>query len=327
MPRLGIGGSYTLPVANARIDGILAREAPIAVVFRRGPSKLTQQLLWNTETDEITPGQWIAGRVHTKRCDLSPDGKLLVGAYTNYSGPAIEVAAVDDRVKYWHRSGWTAVSRPPHFTALALWFMGGSYNGGGIWRGPRILAVNNFAHHWETALRPKVGMLQVNKLGLGPSADFPFFGMLLAARGWRHRPESLGQNLKPGRPTVAEAIDLNELVRRFCRSLSRANHPVEGVWEKAFVGGLLRFTQADRQRWDIVEHSGQIAKTFDHPWHGTQLLDVDHRGRLIFSEGGCLYAWEGFPQGKAKLVADLNGNRFEPIPPPDWATEWPNPNP
>src|SRR5688572_29305935 len=104
----------------------------MAVIFRRGPSKLTQQLVWDLETDEITRGQWIGGHVYTRRCDISPDGKYLVAAFTNYS------QSLRDRSKYkfkdeWLASGWTAISRPPYFTALALWFTGGAWNGGGLW--------------------------------------------------------------------------------------------------------------------------------------------------------------------------------------------------
>jgi hypothetical protein len=59
----------------ARITGIVARGAPLAVLFRRGPSKQVLQLLWNLETDEITPGQWLKARVYDERADLSPDGR------------------------------------------------------------------------------------------------------------------------------------------------------------------------------------------------------------------------------------------------------------
>lgn len=167
---------------NPRIDGILAREAPVAVVFRRGPTKLTQQLVWNLETDEVTPGQWIRGRVYTRRCDLSADGKLLVVACTNYSASRRPNQTGGES---WAHQGWTAVSRPPFFTALALWFSGGAWNGGGLWEKPRQLAVNNFYHHWETIQEPNG--FAVRNLGLSPSEDSPIFDMLLHLRGWQRK--------------------------------------------------------------------------------------------------------------------------------------------
>ena len=62
----------------ARIHAILAREAPKAVVFRRGPSGQVCTLGWDMETDTFTMGQWLKGRIYEYRSDLSPDGELLV---------------------------------------------------------------------------------------------------------------------------------------------------------------------------------------------------------------------------------------------------------
>jgi hypothetical protein len=65
-------------VTDVRIYALLARSAPRAVIFRRGPSKKVLLLGWNTATDEIEEGQWFRGRIYERRCDLSPDGKLLL---------------------------------------------------------------------------------------------------------------------------------------------------------------------------------------------------------------------------------------------------------
>ena len=72
---------------QVRIYSILAREAKRAVVFRRGPSKLVQLLLWHTDTDKFEDGQWFKGRIYERRCDLSPNGKLLVYFAANYKLP------------------------------------------------------------------------------------------------------------------------------------------------------------------------------------------------------------------------------------------------
>ncbi len=55
-----------------RLSVLLARDAPCAVVFRRGPSKQVLLCLWRTDTDEVIEGQWLKGRVYEHRCDLSP---------------------------------------------------------------------------------------------------------------------------------------------------------------------------------------------------------------------------------------------------------------
>ena len=59
---------------TCRLSVILAREAPVGVIFRRGPAKWVQIIHWNTATDTFTPGQWFHGKIDPERSDLSPDG-------------------------------------------------------------------------------------------------------------------------------------------------------------------------------------------------------------------------------------------------------------
>ena len=46
----------------ARLHVILAREAPKAVVFRKGPSNRVCTVGWDLEHDTFTPGQWLKTR-------------------------------------------------------------------------------------------------------------------------------------------------------------------------------------------------------------------------------------------------------------------------
>src|SRR5215468_3926067 len=104
-------------ISPARLFVYLAREAPLAVVLRRGPSDWARLSLWHTDTDVIEHGQWLKGRVYERRSDISADGTLFV-AFVRQSGgrPDAEIKA----------DTWVAVSRPPYFTALALWAVGGT---------------------------------------------------------------------------------------------------------------------------------------------------------------------------------------------------------
>ena len=70
-----------------RIHAILAREAPKAVVFRRGPSGQVCTLGWDLETDTFTMGQWLKGRIYEYRSDLSPDGELMIYFVTDFRRP------------------------------------------------------------------------------------------------------------------------------------------------------------------------------------------------------------------------------------------------
>ena len=104
------------PTPPARLHVILGREAPLAVVIRRGPAKQVCTILWNRSTDEFTLGQWLKGRLYADRCDLSPDGRYFI--YFAYDG----------RPHREHGPAWTAVSRAPWLKAIAL------YSKGSTWR-------------------------------------------------------------------------------------------------------------------------------------------------------------------------------------------------
>src|SRR5215467_5875608 len=89
----------------ARLSMIFARKSPMAVIFRRGPSKWVQLIKWNTKTDVFEPGQWFNGRIYERRSDLSPDGSLLI-----YFAQEISARSMKDG-KYTY--AWAAISRPP----------------------------------------------------------------------------------------------------------------------------------------------------------------------------------------------------------------------
>jgi hypothetical protein len=91
---------------TARLYAIIARERRRAVVFRRGPSRLVRLLIWELGSDTLVGGQWLKGRIYEQRCDVSPDGEMLAYFAASYRPPF---------------ETWTAISRPPYLTALALW--------------------------------------------------------------------------------------------------------------------------------------------------------------------------------------------------------------
>jgi hypothetical protein len=70
----------------------LAREAPVAVVLRRGPSDWARLSVWHTDADTFEHGQWIKGRVYERRSDVSADGSLFI-AFVRQSGGASREAS------------------------------------------------------------------------------------------------------------------------------------------------------------------------------------------------------------------------------------------
>src|SRR5262245_20931756 len=126
----------TTPPAPARLFVLLARNAPVGVILRRGPTQWTQLIKWNTDTDTFEAGQWFKGRIYEDKCDLSPDGKMLV-YFAKKSGNAFKHPDYGD--------SWTAISKPPYFTALALWPIYGIWwegGGGGLFRSDKEVLLN-----------------------------------------------------------------------------------------------------------------------------------------------------------------------------------------
>jgi hypothetical protein len=94
----------------------------VGVVFRRGPTKLVRLILWNREHDTFKLGPWFKGRLYPERSDVSPDGRHLI--YFAMGGVAWAIPATNGT--------WTAISRLPSLTALALWGQGDTWGGGGM---------------------------------------------------------------------------------------------------------------------------------------------------------------------------------------------------
>ncbi len=107
-------------MTNHYLQILLAANAPKAVIFRRGPSAWYHLILWHLDNDRFEHGAWLRGRIYEDRCDLSPDGSLLLCFV--HQGRKLTTSYSDS---------WTALSRPPWLQALALWPQGTTYGGGG----------------------------------------------------------------------------------------------------------------------------------------------------------------------------------------------------
>lgn len=52
------------PPPPCRLQVLLARRAPIGVIFRRGPSKWVQIIKWDTQRDVFEEGKWFHGHIY-----------------------------------------------------------------------------------------------------------------------------------------------------------------------------------------------------------------------------------------------------------------------
>lgn len=124
---------FEMTVVPCRLFVIVASRAPAAVVFRRGPSAWYQVIAWDLSSDTFTDGAWFKGRIYEEKCDVSPDGRLLL--YACHGGA--------NRDGYTH--AWTAVSRLPWLAALGLWPLGTTYGGGGRFVGDRQVTLRGLS--------------------------------------------------------------------------------------------------------------------------------------------------------------------------------------
>lgn len=307
------------PTPPARVTAILARDARKAVVFRRGPSRSVLLLTWNLETDTLTPGQWFRGRIYDRRCDLSPDGELLV-YFAGYRGP--------------YRS-WTAVSRPPYLTALAFWPKGDGWGGGGLFSTSRSLALNHrppLSEHScgidgnEMRLAPECDPLpkgfRIRPLGpqSGWGEDDPIHAMRQHRDGWRLASEGGAGKEAPldfsaPPPPVWVSFD-PPLVKQ--KPLRKGG---------PFLQTALHGIKERDGRWYI--ETAQVVS-------GTRVLadlgrvdwaDIDASSDVLYARGGKLFRLPVAP-GKAPSdpieVADLNPLTFERRSSPPEARIWPD---
>lgn len=114
----------------ARIHILLASQAPLGLVIRRGPAKQVATLLWDRRQDTFQLGQWLKGRIYERRCDLSPDGKYLI------------YFAMNGKWESEAKGSWTAISRAPYLRALTLLPKGDCWHGGGLWTSPTTYWLN-----------------------------------------------------------------------------------------------------------------------------------------------------------------------------------------
>ncbi|MBR9802690.1 MAG: hypothetical protein ACE37I_15980 [Rubinisphaera brasiliensis] len=114
----------------AKLFVIPARDEPMAVILRRGPSAWYHVIQWDMRRDLFVHGAWFKGRIYEEKCDVSPDGRLFV--YFVHQGSR-------HGTQFTH--AWTAISRVPWLKALAVWPQKMTYGGGGRFSDNRSLTV------------------------------------------------------------------------------------------------------------------------------------------------------------------------------------------
>jgi hypothetical protein len=286
------------PAPPPRLGFLQARHAPVAVIFRRGPSKRVELIRWDTEHDVIERGHWYHGRIYNRRSDLSPDGTRLI-----YFANKFTARTVNDRE---YTRAWTAISKPPWLTALALWPKGDCWWGGGLFENDRTVLLNHRpdeATPHKDHQPPKALKVRPNPKAHGE--DDPLYSERLTRDGWDLIDEwkvdflGLPEMFKTLQPERRQRRHLNsELAIELTRRLDGLKY---------------------RERFALLGTQGTLPNLERADWG-----DWDHRGRLIVLRGGRLSVADVHDTRLSPLrdLVDLTPDRPEPRVAPDWARRW-----
>lgn len=268
------------------------------MIFRRGPSKWVQLIKWNTKRDTIELGQWFNGRIYERRSDLSPDGPLLI-----YFAQKISARSKKDQ-EYTY--AWTAISRPPYLTALALWPKGDCWHGGGSFKNRRVVLLNHKPSVAKPHKKHQPQRLLVIPDPKAHGEDDPVFSQRLERDGWQLKRAWQVENrgypklFHTIQPEVREKTNPSRThVIQLTRSIELLDYS-----EDFAVRNIKQFLVANIER--------------------ASWADWDQQGRLVVARDGKIFAASinRDTDLTEKLLIDLNPCKPKPVPPPEWATKW-----
>jgi hypothetical protein len=284
---------------HCRIRVILARSAPVGVIFRRGPTRWVQIIRWDTERDIFEAGQWFNGRIYERRGDLSPDGSLMIYFASKINGRTKR----DTEYTY----AWTAIRRPPYLTALALWPKGDTWHGGGLFDTPTQVWLN---HKPEAAIAHP-----------------------------HHLPDGLSVCPNPGARGEDGPVWCKRMVRDGWTLVQEGSYPISSdwsirvekkeVWERPAPDGRaklrrvldaisFKFPDALVESFWLIREGWTDLKIREARW-----ADWDLTGRLVFAREGRIYAGYIETEGIVEReLVDLNPNKPCALEAPDWARRW-----
>lgn len=262
----------------ARLHVLLARDAKVGLVIRRGPSKSVCTVLWDRKQDKFKLGQWMRGRIYERRCDLSPDGQHFI------------YFAMNGRFQSETKGSWTAISRVPFLKAMNLFAKGDCWHGGGMFLSDREFWLNDGYGHTELK---KSNQLRRNLNGQ-PKESFggeclTIYYNRLQRDGW-----TMSNQEYQGATLFERKLPKGWRLRRLAFSEIGAP-PGRGCY------------------WDAHELRHESTETIlaFPEWEWADFID----GRLVFAVEGKLCAAR---LGRGKLVGekilyDFNGMKFEAI--------------
>jgi hypothetical protein len=261
----------------------LARQANVGIILRRGPTEWWHVTLWNTRRDAFESGQWFRGRIYPAKCDVSPNGKLFIYFAGKFNRRQTTKSYGDT---------WTAVSRPPYLTALALWPVGGTWDGDGLFIDDQTVLLGHLSpqHHPDHPLGPlrlmdRHLLNEVNP-SMVPSWNNGWRGVLAHGATTRY-----SEFRKP----------FGELI------LGREVHS--------------DYVRASRRRtlYTLYRSNGDLVALFEAHW-----ADWDQNGRLVATVGGRVLAGKVTKTSKLiwRELAAMSEEKPTSMKAPAWAQRW-----
>jgi hypothetical protein len=244
-------------------------------------------------------GQWLKARIYEHRCDLSPSGQKLIYFAASYRGP--------------YRT-WTAVSRPPYLTALALWPKGDAWGGGGLFKNERTISLN----HRTSERKLLDGMQLPRTITVEPLAPYPGHGeddpiwsIRLRRDGWELIQKGKAKENKVGSKVWFE----------FTENVIWAK--TRGYW--SIVMRILGIKEQDGP-WYVVDHeiadsAGNVVLSLGR----SDWADWSMSNEVLFAREGRLFRIPPFRKdhpGEPEELIDFRNLRFEPVEAPPEARVW-----
>jgi hypothetical protein len=223
--------------------------------------------LWHLATDTIEAGQWFKGRMYERRCDLSPAGDRLVYFAASFHQPLYS---------------WTAISRPPYLTALALLPKGDCWGGGGLFHTHGICASTTDPTRFS--FPPASHYLAVSKssplaITLVAARTPPIMSMRMIRDGWIHVPsdgeiEPLGRWSRYSWRFDPPLTIQNSIDSRGDVLLRKHLHAIHERQARCYV-----------ETADLANQEGRTTFEFGRiDW-----MDLDHNGDTLYAKDGCLF--------------------------------------
>jgi hypothetical protein len=291
--------------SSTRLYVIVARNAPCAVIFRRGPSKQVLLIKWNMEDDTFEIGQWLKARIYERRCDLSPEGEFLLYFAANWKMPY---------------QSWSAISRPPYLSALALWPKGDGWGGGGQFLRRNSILLNHREKEMTLAENFSIPRwMSVGQFGDHPGGgeDYPVWFAHLQRDGW-------------------QLVKTPDKTKDDWGAKVKWEYDPPFVWQKphplkpgdyTLQMSIIGVKETDGP-WYLIEHTVTGSKGYFGAVGRSEWADWSPTGDLLFSQAGCLYRLsykngEFGPIEASQQIADFSVLEFQRCEAPESAQLWP----